>query len=144
MYINQLKMTEVSVETCLVISKVLSFSFNFWLACWYQDPLKTKIAETIYANWCKLCKCESPTRKGWLKYIVHRDALSHWLQTVTYLINYLTSAYFSLQYEYWDTYQCKKFNKDCDGKKRVEELETHFLFPFFFFFFVSYQFLFMN
>lgn len=23
--------------------------------------------------------------------------------------------YFSLQYEYWNTYQCKKFNKDCDG-----------------------------
>ena len=29
LYINQLKMTEVSVETCLTISKVLSFSLNF-------------------------------------------------------------------------------------------------------------------
>ena len=29
LYINQLKMTEVSVETCLVISNVLSFSLNF-------------------------------------------------------------------------------------------------------------------
>ena len=29
LYINQLKMTEVSVETCLIILKVLSFSLKF-------------------------------------------------------------------------------------------------------------------
>ena len=29
LYINQLKMTEVSVETCLIILKALSFSLKF-------------------------------------------------------------------------------------------------------------------
>ena len=37
---NQLKMTEVSVETCFVNSKVLSYSLKSLLACCYQDLLE--------------------------------------------------------------------------------------------------------
>ena len=36
----QLKMTEVSVETCFVNLKVLSYSLKSLLACCYQDLLE--------------------------------------------------------------------------------------------------------
>ena len=42
LYINQLKMTEVSVETCFVNVKVLSYSLKSLLACCYQDLLEIK------------------------------------------------------------------------------------------------------
>ena len=42
LYINQLKMTEVSVETCFVNLKVLSYSLKSLLVSCYQDLLEIK------------------------------------------------------------------------------------------------------
>ena len=76
-------MTEVSVETCFTNLKVLSFSSNSWLACYYPEVvIDYKNVSSVKCSALISCKiinlCISCLGLLWARNILGKDNLTPW------------------------------------------------------------------
>ena len=76
-------MTEVSVETCFTNLKVLSFSSNSWLACYYPEVvIGYKNVSSVKCSALVSCKSIDPYISclglPWARKILGKDNLTPW------------------------------------------------------------------